>query len=102
MPELRTHLAFNLRLDVTNFESAAFESTRQRLTDQGIGLTTLAVEQRRDSESTNRIYALHNKCRLRQPPVETRQVPIPRDLWEIACVDVEEALPDRYFVAVTW
>lgn len=100
MPEVRTHLAYELCLDVAGFDASRFDAVLRRLVEQGVSFATLAAEQQHVSDALDRIYALHNECRRRQPPVEMRQIPIPRDFWVSSFVTGSEALPDAYFVAV--
>ena len=96
---LRTHLALDLALDLDSFDPAMFESPRRRLAEQGLRVTTLAAEQATRADALDRAYALHNECRRRQPPVETRLEPIPRPDWVEAFLEGEKALPDAYFIA---
>jgi len=98
-PRLRTHLASDMALDLTSFDVGKHEAARRRLADQGLRLTTLAAERAARADALDRVYKLHNECRRRQPPLETRLDPIPRPDWVEAFVEGEEALPDAYFIA---
>jgi mycothiol synthase len=100
VPEPHTHLALDLVLDLDPFDPAPFEPIRGALRAQGIAFTTLAAELAGAADAADAVYALHNECRRRQPPVEMRAEPIPRERWDASFLTGPLGLPDGYVVAV--
>jgi mycothiol synthase len=100
VPEPHTHLALDLVLDLDAFDPVPFEPVRRSLRAQGIAFTTLAAELAGAPEAADALYALHNECRRRQPPVEMRAEPIPRERWDASFLTGPDSLPDGYVVAV--
>ena len=95
------HLAYDLRLDLQDAPRDRLEAARRRLREAGLEIVTLDSERARDPAAAERIYALHNACRVRQPPAGARQPPITYRLWSWSFLPERgrDALPDAYFAA---
>ena len=86
------------RLDVTRFDPGPFASYAVRVRDQGIVVTTLADEARRDVGTLRRAHALHDAM-LADIPSPIPYTPVPFDEFIRVNVDSPRALLDAYFIA---
>ena len=82
-------------LDLESTDDALLLRNVELARSRGCSFTTLAAE----PEQIERIYWLHQECRKRQPPVETRGEPQDYDRWQ-ATFAGPQANPALYHVLV--
>ena len=93
-----TMRAWETRLDVARFEPAPFASYRARVRDQGVMITTLADEVKRDPEALRRAHALHDAV-LADIPAPIPYTPVPFEQFLQVNVESPRALLNAYFIA---
>lgn len=86
------------RLDVEAFDFAPFSTAIGRVTAQGLTLTTLAEELRRDPDCLPRVWETHRDCERDVPEAEPI-TDIPYDLYVKQELEAPSALADAYFLA---
>ncbi len=93
-----TMRTWETRLDVTRFDPGPFAAYAVRVRDQGIVVTTLSDEARRDVGALRRAHALHDAM-LADIPSPIPYTPVPFDEFIRVNVDSPRALLDAYFIA---
>lgn len=87
------------RLFVKRFDFDRFSRADERMTEQGIRITTLADEMKRDPDALTKTYELNEDCRQDVPSVD----PVSRHTFEEfrkADIDAPNALLDAFFIAI--
>jgi mycothiol synthase len=91
------------RLDVTRFDFARFAGAEERVTAQGIAVTTLGEELARDrARALRELYELHAACRRDVPALDPpTDEPYEEFLtwWETVGLVAPTYLPDGYLIA---
>lgn len=94
----RTMRTWEMRLDLRTFDPAPFAPALERVAREGVVLTTLAEERRRDPETLRRIHDLHNAV-MTDIPSPIPYTPVSFDLFVQTNVEAPQALPDAYYLA---
>lgn len=86
------------RLDVNAFDEAPFAKAFERLAEQGVRITTLAAEMKRDPDAMRRAFELHEACRADVPSTD----PITPHEFEHFRNEIQgpTSLPKAYFLAL--
>lgn len=91
--------AWDQTLDLATFDPAPIPDPTTTLAAQGIDVTSLAAEGVQDDSVLRRVHALHNACRVDQPPAEDHREAIPFDAWVIQVVQGPSSLPEALILA---
>jgi GNAT superfamily N-acetyltransferase len=87
------------RLFVRKFDFARFAGADERVTKQGIRITTLAAEKERDLEALRKAYDLSEDCSRDVPSVDP-PTPRPYEEWMRNVIEAPNHLPEAYFIAI--
>src|SRR5437867_1941033 len=87
------------RLFVRRFDFSRFAGAEERVTKEGVRLTTLAAERERDPRALEKAHELTEDCARDAPSVDPH-TPRPFEEWLRNVIDAPNALFDGYFIAV--
>lgn len=87
------------RLTVAGFDFDKFAGAAERLTAQGIRISTLADELARDGGAAQKAYELTDHCR-RDVPAMDQPTDITFEEWKKDWIDAPSFLADAFFVAI--
>jgi GNAT superfamily N-acetyltransferase len=93
-----TMRTWETRLDVGRFDPMPFARYLARVRQQGIEITTLADEVKRDPEALRRAHALHDAV-LADIPAPIPYTPVPFEQFLQVNVESPRALLNAYFIA---
>ena len=91
--------AWESRLTIAGFEAGRFAGVAERVTEQGVALSTLDVERARDPTALDAAYRLWLACNRDRPSLDPI-TDIALAAFVAAEVEGPQALPDAYFLAV--
>jgi GNAT superfamily N-acetyltransferase len=86
------------RLDVQGFDFGPFATAEDRVTAQGITLTSLQDEGAQDEQVLRKVYALDVECTKDEPAVEP-VTPSPYEMWVKDVLESPWSLPEAFFLA---
>ena len=87
------------RLFVGKFDFRRFAGADERVAKQGIRITTLAAEKRKDAEALRKAYDLSEDCSRDVPSVDP-PTPRPYEEWLRNVTMAPNHLPEAYFIAI--
>ena len=87
------------RLSVASFDFDRFAGATERVTGQGLRITTFADELARDTDAPRKAYDLTEECR-RDVPATDAPTTVPFEEWRQHWLDAPSFLPEAFFVAV--
>ena len=87
------------RLVVVGFDFAPFAGAAERVTGQGIRISTYADELARDPDAPRKAFELTEECRRDVPAIDA-PTDITFDEWRHEWLDAPSFLPDAFFVAI--
>lgn len=85
-------------LSVADFDPTPFSGAEERVSRQGIHVTTLAAERARDPEAARPVYELSIRCEFDEPTLDPA-TPIPYEEFLLRELDVPAAIPEAVFLA---
>lgn len=87
------------RLSLKEFDRSRFAGARDRVTSQGVRISTLADELARDPDAARRAFELHAAARRDVPSPDP---PTPQDetTWRRRRLEGPNALPEAFFLAI--
>jgi GNAT superfamily N-acetyltransferase len=87
------------RLVVAGFDFDRFAGATERVTAQGISVSTYADELARDADAPRKAFELTDRCR-RDVPAMDAPTDVTFDEWRQEWIDAPGFLPDAFFVAI--
>ena len=87
------------RLFLAGFDFAPFAGARERVTEQGIRISTLRDEVARDPDAPRKAFELTDEIHNDVPSVDT-PTPLDFETWKKRTLDGPNALNEAYFVAI--